>query len=107
MQAAPCGPGFRPVAGRQAQTGSAHATGVRGVLRAAARVLLQRVRAVPGRAFNVPIRIIRRIALQAHRDGTADVSTASREIIETRSAECDEAPLVEGCPQSMSSTRDA
>ncbi|SCC93605.1 hypothetical protein THIX_60776 [Thiomonas sp. X19] len=67
----------------------------------------QQVWAVLGRTFNFPIQIIRQIALQAHREGTADVFTASREVIEAKSNVCDRVAETEGCPQLMFSVRDA
>ena len=77
------------------------------VMHNAEDVSFQQVWAVLGRAFHFPIQITRQIALQAHRDGTADVFTASREVIEAKRSVCDRAAETEGCPQLMFSMRDA
>ena len=77
------------------------------VIHNAEDVSFQQVWAVLGRAFNFPIQITRQIALQAHRKGTADVFTASREVIEAKRSVCDRVAETEGCPQLMFSVRDA
>ena len=70
-------------------------------------VSFQQVWAVLGRSFNFPIQIIRQIALQAHRDGTADVYTASREVVEAKRSACEREAIAEGCEQLPFSVRDA
>ncbi|MHB1666484.1 ATP-dependent Clp protease adaptor ClpS [Thiomonas sp.] len=77
------------------------------VIHNAEDVSFQQVWAVLGRAFNFPIQITRQIALQAHREGTADVFTASREVIEAKRSVCDRVAETEGCPQLMFSVRDS
>uniref|UniRef100_E6PQ12 Adaptor protein ClpS core domain-containing protein n=1 Tax=mine drainage metagenome TaxID=410659 RepID=E6PQ12_9ZZZZ len=77
------------------------------VIHNAEDVSFQQVWAVLGQAFHFPIQITRQIALQAHRDGTADVFTASREVIEAKRSVCDRAAETAGCPQLMFSMRDA
>ena len=77
------------------------------VIHNAEDVSFQQVWAVLGRAFHFPIQITRQIALQAHRDGTANVFTASSEVIEAKRSVCDRAAETEGCPQLMFSMRDA
>ena len=77
------------------------------VIHNAEDVSFQQVWAVLGRTFHFPIQITRQIALQAHREGTADVFTASREVIEAKRSVCDRAAETEGCPQLMFSMRDA
>ncbi|MBN8744527.1 MAG: ATP-dependent Clp protease adaptor ClpS [Thiomonas arsenitoxydans] len=70
-------------------------------------VSFQQVWAVLGQAMHFPIQICRQIAVQAHRDGTADLFTASREVVEARLHVCERVASDVGCEQLPFSVRDA
>ncbi len=76
------------------------------VLHNAQDVSFQQVWAVLGRVFGRPILEIRALALQAHDQGTADLSTATQEVIASQRALCIEASRAEGCPQLPFSVRE-
>jgi ATP-dependent Clp protease adapter protein ClpS len=70
-------------------------------------VSFQQVWAVLGQAMHLPIQICRQIAVQAHRDGTADLFTASREVVEAKRHVCERVASAVGCEQLPFSVRDA
>ena len=70
-------------------------------------VSFQQVWAVLGQAMNFPIQICRQIATQAHREGAADVFTASLEVVEAKLDVCERIASAVGCEQLPFSVRDA
>jgi ATP-dependent Clp protease adapter protein ClpS len=70
-------------------------------------VSFQQVWAVLSQSMHLPIQICCQLALQAHRDGTADLFTASREVVEARLHACERVASAVGCEQLPFSVRDA
>ena len=70
-------------------------------------VSFQEVWTVLGQAMHFPIQICRQIAMQAHREGTADVFTASQEVVEAKLRDCERIASAVGCEQLPFSVRDA
>ena len=70
-------------------------------------VSFQQVWAVLDQAMHLPVHICCQIALQAHRDGTADLFTASREVVEAKLHVCERIASAVGCEQLPFPVRDA